>query len=102
MAADRTIEAGHRLRRPALTPREISVIGLTAAILVLVPWTWGGVVLWPMLLLLGVAVAALVAAVGNHRAQCYALGAWALALGYTWLRLPSPRDLSTSRMPSSA
>jgi hypothetical protein len=92
MAADRTIEASRRLRRPALTPREISVIGLTAAILVLVPWTWGGVVLWPMLLLLGVAVAALVAAVGNHRAQCYALGAWALALGYTWLRLPSPDD----------
>ncbi|MCX6918011.1 MAG: O-antigen ligase family protein [Verrucomicrobia bacterium] len=92
MAADHTFEASRRSRRPALTPREISVIGLTAAILVLVPWTWGGVVLWPMLLLLGLAVAVLVAAVGNHRTQCYALGVWVLALGYTWLRLPNPAD----------
>jgi hypothetical protein len=92
MAADLTFEASRRPRRPALSPREISVIGLTAVILVLVPWTWGGVVLWPMLLLLGVAVAALVAAVGDHRTQCYALGAWVLAAGYAWLRLPNPAD----------
>jgi hypothetical protein len=92
MPADLTFEASHRPRRPALTPRELSVIGLTAAILVLVPWTWGGVVLWPMLLLLGLAVAAMVAAVGNHRAQCCALGLWVLAAGYAWLRLPDPAE----------
>jgi hypothetical protein len=71
MAAARSFETSRRPRRPTLTPREVSVIGLTAVILVLVPWTWGGVVLWPMLLLLGFAVAALVAAVGDQRTQLY-------------------------------
>jgi len=92
MAAEFSFEAGRRPQRPALTPREVSVIVLTAAILVLVPWTWGGVVLWPMLLLLGLAVAAMVAAVGDHRTQCWALGAWTLAAGFAWLRLPNPAD----------
>jgi hypothetical protein len=92
MAAARSFETSRRPRRPTLTPREVSVIGLTAVILVLVPWTWGGVVLWPMLLLLGFAVAALVAAVGDQRTQLYALGVWALALGYAWFRLPNPAD----------
>jgi O-Antigen ligase len=92
MAAALSFEAGRRTQRPALSPREVSVITLTAAILVLVPWTWGGVVLWPMLVLLGVAVAAVIAAVGNHRAQLVALGAWALALGFAWWRLPNPAE----------
>jgi len=90
MSADIVFEAGHRPRRPALSPREVSVISLTAAILVLVPWTWGGVVLWTVLLLLGLAVAAMVAAVGNHRAQCVALGGWAVAFGLAWMNLPNP------------
>ena len=90
MSADIAFEASRRPRRPALTPREVSVIGLTALILVLVPWTWGGVVLWTVLLMLGVAVATIVAAVGDHRAQLIALGAWTLALAYAWARLPDP------------
>lgn len=90
MSAPIAFEASHRPRRPALTPREISVIGLTAAILALVPWSWGGVVLWTVLLTLGLAVAALIAAVGDHRAQVVALGGWTLALGAAWMGLPEP------------
>jgi hypothetical protein len=92
MSADIAFEAGRRLRRPALTPREVSVILVTGAILALVPWSWGGAVLWTVLLTLGLAVAAMVAAVGDQRAQCVALGTWAVALGVAWLRLPNPAD----------
>jgi hypothetical protein len=92
MAAEFSFEPGRRPQRPALTPREVSVITLTAVILLLVPWTWGGVVLWPLLLLLGVAVATLLAAVGSHRTQLWALGAWGLALGLAGWCSPQPAD----------
>ncbi|MGA0133993.1 MAG: hypothetical protein ACO3ND_06535 [Opitutales bacterium] len=33
-------------RDPSLTPRERSVLVIAAAVLVLVPWSWGGSVPW--------------------------------------------------------
>lgn len=79
MATEISFEGAQRPRRPPLSPREWAVISLVAIIIVFIPWTWGGVVLWTVNLSLGLAVASLLAAVGNHRTQLIATGLWALA-----------------------
>lgn len=79
MPNDTLFQPVSRQQRPKLTPRELAVLGLATAIIVLVPFSWGGVVLWAVYFPFGLAVAALIAAVGNHRAQCIAVVLWGVA-----------------------
>lgn len=79
MASHTVFQRVQKTKRPQLAPRELAVLGIVATIVVLVPWAWGGVVLWAVNLAFGLAVAAIIAAVGNHRAQCIAAGLWAVA-----------------------
>jgi len=59
--------------QPKFTSRELTVMILAGLILVLVPWGWGGVVLWTVAAALGLAVAAFVAVFAEARAQRQAM-----------------------------
>ena len=69
-----------KLRRPRLTPRELAVFSIAAVLLTLMPWAWGGVVLWCTYFTLGLAAAAFVAAIGNYQAQAGVAFAWTTLL----------------------
>ncbi|PAZ03796.1 MAG: hypothetical protein CAK86_06995 [Opitutia bacterium AMD-G1] len=62
------------------TSRELTVMILAGLILVLAPWGWGGVVLWTVAAMLGLAVAAFVATFAEARTQRMAMGAWFFGL----------------------
>lgn len=66
--------------QPKFTSRELTVMILAGLILVLVPWGWGGVVLWTVAAALGLAVAAFVAVFAEARAQRQAMVVWFLGL----------------------
>ncbi len=63
-----------------VTSRELTVMILAGLILVLAPWGWGGVVLWTVAAMLGLAVAAFVATFAEARTQRMAMGAWFFGL----------------------
>ena len=65
---------------PKFTSRELTVMILAGLILVLVPWGWGGVVLWTVAAALGLAVAAFVATFAEARTQRHAMAVWFLGL----------------------
>lgn len=65
---------------PKFTSRELTVMILAGLILVLAPWGWGGVVLWTVAAMLGLAVAAFVATFAEARTQRMAMGAWFFGL----------------------
>ena len=75
-------------RDPTLTPRERSVLGVAAAVLVLVPWSWGGSVPWTLFAGCGFSLAALVAATGTLGAQRLSLVAWGVLLGVAFAFVP--------------
>ena len=52
---------------PKFTSRDLTVMILAGLILVLVPWGWGGVVLWTVAAALGLAVAAFIAVFAEAR-----------------------------------
>ena len=65
---------------PKFTSRELTVMILAGLILVLAPWGWGGVVLWTVAAMLGLAVAAFVATFAEARTQRHAMAAWFFGL----------------------
>ena len=67
-------------RKPSLTPREVAVFAVAAAIIVIMPWAWGGVVWWATMLTLGLSMGALIISVGNFRTQVIFAGIWATLL----------------------
>ncbi len=62
------------------TSLELTVMILAGLIVVLAPWGWGGVVLWTVAAMLGLAVAAFVATFAEARTQRMAMGAWFFGL----------------------
>lgn len=66
--------------QPKFTSRELTVMILAGLILALVPWGWGGVVLWTVAAALGLAFAAFLAAFAEARSQRTALVGWSLGL----------------------
>ena len=66
--------------QPKFTSRELTVMILAGLILALVPWGWGGVVLWTVAAALGFAAAAFVGVFAEARTQRYALAVWFLGL----------------------
>lgn len=66
--------------QPKFTSRELTVMILAGLILVLVPWGWGGVVLWTVAAALGLAVAAFLATFAEARTQRRALVVWSVGL----------------------
>ena len=87
----RLIEKARR-ERPPLTPREKAVLILASAIAILVPWGWGGVVLWTVAAALGLTTAALLAAVGTLMVQRYALVLWFGAILVAFTQVPMDVD----------
>ena len=77
-----------RPTRPPLTPRERCVMFMSAVVLALVPWSWGGVVQWTVAAALGISVATLVAAVGTLNQQRAAIVVWFLGIVVAFLALP--------------
>ncbi|MFM8905207.1 MAG: hypothetical protein ACKOIB_08200, partial [Verrucomicrobiota bacterium] len=75
-------------RDPSLTPRERSVLTVAAAVLALVPWSWGGSVPWTIFAGCGFSLAALLAAVGTLGAQRVALLVWGVLLGASFAFVP--------------
>lgn len=75
-------------RDPSLTPRERSVLTVAAAVLTLVPWSWGGSVPWTLFAGCGFSLAALLAAVGTLGAQRVALLVWGALLGASFAFVP--------------
>ncbi|MFM9147684.1 MAG: hypothetical protein ACKORI_06130, partial [Verrucomicrobiota bacterium] len=75
-------------RDPSLTPRERSVLTVAAAVLALVPWSWGGSVPWTIFAGCGFSLAALLAATGTLGAQRLALLAWGVLLGASFAFVP--------------
>lgn len=73
-----------RARRPQLTPREGAVAVIAAMLIALMPWAWGGVVVWCTYFTLGLALSAVLAAVGDYKTQVIAACAW---LGILLIRL---------------
>jgi len=65
---------------PNFTSRELTVMILAGLILVLAPWGWGGVVLWTVCAVLGLAVAAFVAVFAEARTQRHAMAVWFFGL----------------------
>jgi len=65
---------------PKFTSRELTVMILAGLILVLAPWGWGGVVLWTVAAMLGLAVAAFVATFAEARTQRMAMAVWFFGL----------------------
>ena len=65
---------------PKFTSRELTVMILAGLILVLAPWGWGGVVLWTVAAMLGLAVAAFVATFTEARTQRHAMAVWFFGL----------------------
>ena len=65
-----------KARRPRLTPRELAVATISAVLLLFMPWAWGGVVVWCTYFTLGLALSALIAAVGDYRVQIIGVSVW--------------------------
>ncbi len=84
-----------KIRRPSLAPREWSVLTICAFIMVLMPWAWGGVVLWATLLTLGLATSALVAAIGDFKTQIIATVLWAVGVGLGFWFVPANTPFGT-------
>ena len=91
----RLIEKARR-ERPSLTPRERAVLILASAIAILVPWGWGGVVLWTVAAALGLTTAALLAAVGTLMVQRYALVLWFGGILVAFTQVPMDADPFTA------
>lgn len=83
----RTKSAHHR--DPSLTPRERAVLAVAAAVLALVPWSWGGSVPWTVFAGCGFSLAALLAAVGTLGGQRVALLVWGVLLGTSFVFVPA-------------
>ena len=84
-----------KIRRPSLAPREWSVLTICVFIMVLMPWAWGGVVLWATLLTLGLATSALVAAIGDFKTQILATVLWAVGVGLGFWFVPANTPFGT-------
>ena len=67
-------------QKTSLAPREMAVLAVSAAILITMPWAWGGVVWWATMLTLGFSLGALIIAVGNFRTQILFAGIWVTLL----------------------
>lgn len=66
--------------QPSFTSRELTVLIHAGLILMLVPWGWGGVVLWTVCGALGIAFAALLAVTAETLTQRRAILVWAAGL----------------------
>lgn len=93
---NRIVEMARR-KRPPLTPRERCVMVMAAAVFILVPWGWGGVVLWTVAAALGVSLAALVAAVGTLAQQRAALLVWFLWIIAAFISVPAGHEVLSTR-----
>ena len=85
-----------RTHRPSFTPRELTVITITAVLLIFMPWAWGGVVVWCTYFTAGLALAALVAAVGDFRTQIICAGLWFGLLVFNAFGVPENASVASS------
>lgn len=77
-----------KARRPRLSPRELSVLTIAAALLLFMPWAWGGVVLWCTYFTLGLALSAFIAALGDYKTQIAGSAIWFGILVYNGFKVP--------------
>ncbi len=77
-----------RSHRPSFTPRELAVVAISMVLLLFMPWAWGGVVVWCTYFTAGLALAALIAAVGDFKIQVIFAGLWFGLLLFNALGVP--------------
>jgi O-antigen ligase len=85
-----------RTPRPSFTLRELAVVTISMVLLVFMPWAWGGVVVWCTYFTAGLALAALVAAVGDFKTQVLFAGAWFALLLYNAFGVPESATAASS------
>ena len=86
-----------KARRPRLTPRELAVATISAALLLFMPWAWGGVVIWCTYFTLGLALSALIAAVGDYRVQILGSSIWFGLLLFNAWGVPASATAASSQ-----
>lgn len=85
-----------KARRPRLAPRELAVASIASLLLVLMPWAWGGVVLWCVYFTFGLALSALIAAIGDYKTQITTACVWFGILIYRAWNVPADAAVASS------
>jgi O-antigen ligase len=85
-----------KIRRPRLTPRELAVVSIAGILLALMPWAWGGVVLWCVYFTFGLALSALIAAIGDYKTQITTAFVWFGVLVYRAWSVPEGAAVASS------
>jgi hypothetical protein len=86
-----------KARRPRLAPRELAVATISAVLLIFMPWAWGGVVVWCTYFTLGLALSALIAAIGDYRVQILGVSIWFGLLLFNAWGVPASATATSSQ-----